>query len=67
MILSSVTHDIKSNSLEAVWLVEVLDVDGSVVRLDRVKCQSYSVEQRADFTSDTGAPQYADLAGWPAD
>jgi hypothetical protein len=65
MILASVSHDIKSNSLEAVWLVEVLDSDGSVLRLDRAKCQSYSIEQRADFVADTGAPQYADLAGWP--
>ena len=65
MILANVTHDISSNSLEAVWLVKVLDTDGNITRLDRVKCQSYSSEQRADFVKDTGAPQYADLAGWP--
>jgi hypothetical protein len=65
MNLATVTHDIASNSLEAVWLVEVLDTDGNITRLDRVKCQSYSSEQRADFVADTGAPQYADLAGWP--
>lgn len=64
MILSSVTHDIASNSLEAVWLVEVLDVEGNVIRFDRAKCQSYSSEQRADFVADTGESKYADLAGW---
>lgn len=61
MILSSVTHHIESNTLEAVWLQLREDESG----YDRVKCQSYSHEQRAEFVADTGEPKYADLAGWP--
>lgn len=61
MMLSSVTHYIETNTLEAVWLRLRNDESG----YDRVKCQSYSSEQRAEFVADTGAPQYADLAGWP--
>lgn len=64
MILSSVTYHLGSNTLEAVWLEEILDSDGQPIRFDRVKCQSYSSEQRAEFVADTGAPQYTDLAGW---
>jgi hypothetical protein len=65
MILQSVTHFIESNTLEAVWINPVLNEGGEVERFDRVKCRSYSHEQRAEFVSDTNAPQYADLAGWP--
>lgn len=65
MILASVTHHLNSNTLEAAWLEEILDSDGQPIRFDRVKCQSYSSEQRAEFVADTGAPEYADLAGWP--
>jgi hypothetical protein len=65
MILQSVTHYIETNTLEAVFVEPKLGQEGEVVSLDRVKCQSYSIEQRADFVADTGAPQYADLAGWP--
>ena len=61
MILSSVTHYIESNTLEAAWLE--LRQDGS--GYDRVRCTAYSSEQRAEFIEDTGAPEYADLAGWP--
>ena len=64
MILSSVTHHTDSNTLEAVWLKEVLGENGEVVSLERAKCQSYSSEQRAEFVADTDAPEYADLAGW---
>lgn len=64
MILQSVTHYIETNSLEAVFVEPKLGLEGEVVSMDRVKCQSYSSEQRADFVADTGAPQYADLAGW---
>jgi len=65
MILSSVTHHIESNTLEAVWLELKTDADGNPLSYERAKCQSYSDEQRAAFVADTGAPQYADLAGWP--
>ena len=60
MILASVTHHIESNTLEAAWLELRADESG----YDRVKCHSYSSEQRAEFVADTGAPQYADLADW---
>lgn len=66
MILASVTHHIESNTLEAAWLKEVIDADGAVTGYERAKCQAYSAQQRAEFVADTGAPQYADLAGWPA-
>lgn len=65
MILSSVTHDIATNTLEASWLELKMDADGKPISYERAKCQSYSSEQRANFVADTGAPQYADLAGWP--
>lgn len=64
MILASVTHHVESNTLEAVWLELVLDAEGNPLGYERVKCQAYSSEQRAMFVADTGAPQYADLAGW---
>jgi len=65
LILSSVTHHIESNTLEASWLQLILDSNENPLRYEQVKCQSYSSEQRAEFVADTGAPQYADLAGWP--
>lgn len=64
MNLQSVTHYLDSNTLEAVWLKEVLDLEGNVQGYERVKCQAYSSEQRAEFIADTGKPEYADLAGW---
>lgn len=65
MMLSSVTHYIESNTLEAVWLELKTDAEGVPQGYERVKCQSYSSEQRAEFVADTGAPKYAELAGWP--
>lgn len=65
MILASVTHHLESNTLEAVWFELVLDSEGNPQGYERVKCQSYSSEQRAEFVADTGKPEYADLAGWP--
>ncbi|CAB4172721.1 hypothetical protein UFOVP1470_28 [uncultured Caudovirales phage] len=71
--LSTVTHDIKSNTLEAIWLEEVLDVDGNLVELKRskggpadrpVKSRNYSSEQKAEFDADTGTTKYSELAGW---
>lgn len=64
MILHSVTHYPHTNTLEAAWVVESVDTDGNPLSYERAKCQSYSAEQRAEFVADTGAPQYADLAGW---
>lgn len=65
MILSCITHHLESNTLEAVWLELELDAEGEPQGYKRAKCRSYSPEQRAEFVADTGAPQYADLAGWP--
>ena len=64
MILASVTHYIESNTLEAVWLELKTDADGKPQGYERVKCQTYSAEQRAEFIADTKKPEYADLAGW---
>ena len=38
--LAVVTHDIKSNTLEATWLEETLDSDGNVLSLTRSKCRN---------------------------
>lgn len=62
--LAAVTHDIKSNTLEATWLEETLDSDGNVLSLTRSKCRNYSAEQKAEFDADTGTTAYSILAGW---
>lgn len=62
--LSTVTHDIKSNTLEAAWIDEILDADGKVLELKRTKCRNYSAEQKAEFDADTGTTIYSSLAGW---
>ena len=66
MYVASVTHDIKSNTLEATWLEEVQDTDGNVVELKRVKCRNYSAEQKDEFLADCGddGQKYVTLAGW---
>ena len=62
--LAAVTHDIKSNTLEATWLEEVLDADGNIAELKRSKCRNYSIEQKAEFDADTGTTKYSQMAGW---
>jgi len=62
--LAAVTHDIKSNTLEATWLEETLDADGVVIEIKRSKCRNYSAEQKAEFDADTGTTAYSALAGW---
>jgi len=64
--LAAVCHDIKSNTLEATWLEEVLDDNGDIKELKRVKCRNYSAEQKDDFLVDCGedGQKYVDLAGW---
>ena len=64
--LAAVCHDIKSNTLEATWLEEVLDDNGDPNELKRVKCRNYSVEQKDEFLADCGADgqKYVTLAGW---
>ena len=64
--LATVTHNAKSNTLEATWLEEVPDYTGDQTELKRVKCRNYSVEQKDEFLADCGAEgqKYSDLAGW---
>lgn len=62
--LAAITHDIKSNTLEATWLEETLDSDGNVLSLTRSKCRNYSQPQKAEFDADTGTTAYSILAGW---
>jgi hypothetical protein len=64
--LAAVTHDAKSNTLEATWLEEVQDYTGDTTELKRVKCRNYSVEQKDEFLADCGVEgqKYANLAGW---
>ena len=62
--LAAVCHDIKSNTLEATWLEEILDADGVVTEIKRSKCRNYSIEQKAEFDADTGTTAYSILAGW---
>ena len=64
--LATVTHDIKSNTLEATWLEEILGEEGQVQELARVKCRNYSADQKAEFLADCGegAEKYTTLAGW---
>lgn len=64
MRLQSVTHYLDTNTLEAAWVEDKFNTEGELVAIERVKCQAYSPEQRVEFLADTGAPQYADLAGW---
>lgn len=58
--LATVTHDIKTNTLEATWLEE------EATQLVRVKCRNYSAEQKNEFLSDCGADgqKYLTMAGW---
>lgn len=58
--LAAVSHDIKSNTLEATWLLE------TDTQLVRVKCRNYSAEQKNDFLDDCGSEgqKYVDMAGW---
>lgn len=64
--LAAVCHDIKSNTLEATWLQEILDDNGDLKELKRVKCRNYSSEQKAEFEVDCGqdSVKYTTMAGW---
>ena len=64
--LAAVCHDIKSNTLEATWLEEVLDDNGNPKELKRIKCRNYSAEQKDEVLDECGSDgqKYADLAGW---
>jgi hypothetical protein len=64
--LAVVCHDIKSNTLEATWLEEVLDDNGNPKELKRIKCRNYSIEQKDEFLADCGdeVQKYVSMAGW---
>lgn len=64
--LAFVTHDTKTNTLEATWIAPLKDLDGNVTELRRVKCRNYSAEQKAEFEADCGAgsEKYTTMAGW---
>jgi hypothetical protein len=66
MFLAFVTHDIKNNTLEAVWLEEVFDSNGDLQEYRRVKSRNYSSDQKEDFLADCGeiAAKYVVMAGW---
>ena len=58
--LAAVCHDIKSNTLEATWLMPTEQ------QLVRVKCRNYSIEQKDEFLADCGpeGEKYVVMAGW---
>lgn len=64
--LAAVCHDIKSNTLEATWLEQVLDSNGDPLELKRVKCHTYSADQKSEFLADCGADgqKYVAMAQW---
>ena len=64
--LATITHDIKSNTLEATWLEEVLGDNGDAKEFKRIKCRNYSAEQKNEFLTDCGADaqKYTSMANW---
>ena len=69
--LAGVTHDLRSNTLEATWLAEVLDAAGVLISYQSVKCTNYSQPQKAQFLSDLNTyatpvdgTKYCVMAGW---
>lgn len=64
MIISSVTHHVPSNTLEVVWQEIKTDEEGTPISYERVRCQSYSSDQKSEFVADTGESKYVELVGW---
>jgi hypothetical protein len=65
VILASVTHDVRSNTLEAHWLSEVLNDESAVVEYKSARRHNYSPEQKAEFLAEVeGGKKYTDMAGW---
>jgi hypothetical protein len=65
MYVATITHDIKSNTLEATWLEEVQDANGNAVELKRIKSRNYSQEQKVEFETDVeNGSKYTALANW---
>lgn len=64
MYIAAVTHDIKSNTLEATWLKEVTDENGNV-SIQRARCHNYSPSQKAMFLAEVeGGEKWTTAAGW---
>lgn len=64
--LAFVTHDTKTNTLEATWLQPITDMTGTIVEYRAVKTRNYSSEQKAEFEEDCGegSEKYTLMAGW---
>lgn len=59
MYVATITHDIKSNTLEATWLELVGE------ELKRVKSRNYSQDQKDEFEADVeDGAKYTAMAGW---
>lgn len=58
--LAFVTHDLLSNTLEAVMC------ENTAVEVKRISCMNYSIEQKDQFIADLGAEaaKYIAMAGW---
>lgn len=64
IFLAAVTHEIKTNTLEATWLEEVFDMNNNLIEYRRIKCRNYSPAEKAAFEADTGTTMYTQMAGW---
>lgn len=64
--LAFVTHDTKTNTLEATWLQPITDIVGEITEYRSVKSRNYSSEQKAEFEADCGegSEKYTLMAGW---
>ena len=61
--VAGVTHDLKSNTLEAVWLQEVFDSNNVLTALNQYKRRNYDSTQKTDFLNDlntVGTPRDRD-------
>lgn len=64
MYLAAVTHDIRTNTLEATWLKQVTDDDGNI-EIKRARCHNYSPSQKEMFLAEVeGGEKWTNAAGW---
>lgn len=67
IFLKGCFYDEVNNTLEAVWLQEVIDpATGAVIEYIPVKRRNYSASQKSDFLADVGTlgQKYIVMAGW---
>ena len=72
IFLAGITHDVRQNTLEATWLQDVVDANGTIISFARFKCQNYSQPQKVQFLSDLNSvgtspidgTKYVIMAGW---